>query len=354
MKKYLISFFAVIMMVLLISSSGVYASSPGDSGMQVRLDRTPALQINVSRGDSLSFDFTAIVLLVNEDFQLPVMFGENHFMKVPYYIEFGNETWNISKLPGGNISYSLPATFQPFHTMDINGTVFNNTTFGSSFGRYGNFNFMPLPSINAEIFVNVSHYTLPLNLTAINRTANFDHNYALNNSTIEVSFNIVFDNSITNGGRLIMIERVRGTYNNSGLMPATFQGMIKNNDAGNYSGVALVDSGGLSHSKFLYWWPEAYRINGNTSAQLNFSPPRDIKDGALLVYSYALPNSTISISQDPYITVPGISLGPGSFVYYQNQIVNFIVLHSELISIGLVIGIAFIAFPYSVYRRRKL
>ena len=135
MKKYLIPFFAVITMVLLISSSGVYASSPGNSGMQVRLDRTPALQINISRGDSLSFDFTAIVLLVNENFQLPVRFGGDQFMKVPYYLEFSNETWNISKLPGNNVSYSLPATFQPFHTMDINGTVFNNTTFGSSFVR---------------------------------------------------------------------------------------------------------------------------------------------------------------------------------------------------------------------------
>lgn len=353
MKKYLIPFFAVITMVLLISSSGVYASSPGNSGMQVRLDRTPALQINISRGDSLSFDFTAIVLLVNENFQLPVMFEGNQFMKVPYYLEFSNETWNISKLPGGNVSYSLPATFQPFHTMDINGTVFNNTTFGSSFGRYGNFYFTPFPSINAEIYVNVSHYTSPLNLTAINSTAGFEQNYPLDNSTIEVSFNIVFNNSIANGGRLIMIERVRGIYNNSGLLPATFQGIFKKNTTENYSGVALFDSNGLSHSKFLYWWPEVYSLNGNEKAQLNFSSPRDIKDGALLIYSYALPNNTRSISQDPYITVPGISLGPGSFVYYQNPIVNFIVLHSELISIGLVIGIALIALPYSAYRRRK-
>ena len=354
MKKYLIPLFAVITMVLLISSSGVYASSPGNSGMQVRLGRTPALQVNISGGDSLSFDFTAVILLVNENFQFPVMIDGSQFMKVPYYLEFSNETWNVSKLPGGSISYSLPATFQPFHTIDINGTVFNNTTFGSSFGHYGSFYFTPFPSINAEIYVNVSRYTSSSNLTVINSTSGFDHNYSLDNHTIQVSFNIVFDNSLAKGGKLIMIERLRGIYNYSGLLPATFQGIFRGSDGGNYSGVALVDSNGLSHSKFLYWWPEAYSLNGNGNAQLNFSSPRDIKDGALLIYSYALPNGTTSISQDPYITVPGISLGPGSFVYYQNQIVNFIVLHSELISIGLVIGIAFIALPYSVYRRRKL
>jgi hypothetical protein len=353
-KKYIIPVFAFIIMVLLISSSGVYASTPGYDGIQVHLNSTPSLQINVSKAEFLSFDFTAIVLLINESLQFPGMETGTQYIKVPYYMAFSNNTWNISKFPDGNISYSLAATFNPFHSMDINGTVFNNSTFNISTGHNFFFEFQPFASINAKVYVNISQYKSNYNLIAVNSSYPAN-NISLDNSTIEISFSIVFGNAIDHGGRLILIERLRGVSNGTGLHQTGFQGSMKDNNRQKFSGLALGSSVSLNNPVFLYWWPQNYTINGNENTNvLNFSPLRDIKDGSLLIYSFNLPNDTKSVSQDPYITVPGSSIGPGSFVFYQKQIVNILIVHSELIALGLLAGIVFIALPYAVYRRRKL
>jgi hypothetical protein len=352
-KKYIIPVFAFITMVLLISSSGVYASDPSHDGIQVHLNSTPSLQINVSNGEFLSIDFTAMILLINESLQHPLIKDGTHYIKVPYYLAFSNDTWNISKSPDGNISYSLAATFIPFRPIDINGTVFNNSTF--NFSTEGNLfqQFQPFASINANIYVNISQYRSYHNLTAVNSSKYT--NISLDNSTIEISFNIVFDNAIDHGGRLILIERLRGVSSGAALHQTGFQGSMKDNDRQKFSGLALGNSANLNNSVFLYWWAQNYTLNGNEYANmLNFSPPRDIKDGSLLIYSFSLPSDTKSLSQDPYITVPGISIGPGSFIFYQKQIVDILLVHSELIASGLLVGIVFIALPYSIYRRRKL
>ncbi len=339
---------SVALLLLLAATPAISLAQSGSDRISVTLGQKPSITTVLPSGLEIQMDTLGLILIIN--YTNVSTFGPSFVPAlIPYLSVFSNESWGLVTGNGSReFSYGANVTFKqasPGEAEQLSNQLVQNLSFlnGQNMIRAN------LPEeFHARVVANISKTAVSSHQMAIySGSQNFTYGN-LSNSTMGISFNVIFTQPIPYSGSLVLVQKL-AVKTSTPLSSEDFRARI---DKERLESRGLsVGTGTLSNAIAYYWWQGNYYVDG---VQKNLTSTTKMEDNSLfLTYSYIFGNGTSTFYQDPYLTIPGLNLSEVSITGPASQIVHFILLHSELIVSGLIIGILLIAVPYASYRRRK-
>ncbi|MEM0155918.1 MAG: hypothetical protein QW597_04885 [Thermoplasmataceae archaeon] len=309
----------VILAVVLITGLGIHALGPRDDGAgSVIYGNIP--NINIQLPGNISYNLTYLGLIYLNQGQPSVNY-------------FANDNWHGVD-NNGNLSYSSNFTI-------------SNSGEESGHNRYGS---------NGQSFLVI------INVTPENATP--EKLFSLNSSNLgnfseytyyKVSVYIHFSSltAVGPGALVILVSDFSAKNNTMNLGRDDFYG---DGQMPGHPG-SMVNGYFFNPGKYqaLFWWNDTYNLNGGSQTLLNSTGNK---------YDFNFPETAINfvfnvsgmastIYQDPYLATAGVNITTLHISSVQQSIVNFILQHEELLSVGMAMGAVLLAVPYIMYRRRK-
>jgi hypothetical protein len=339
----------IFMFVFLAAAPAVTQAQPGAGTASLVLGRYPGISANLSSGIQIDMKTVGLILVIN--YTNEAVFGPSYVPAlIPYISNFSNESWGFVSGNGSReYTYSANITFRqagPGLAEALSGQLVGNLSF---FNEENTIKAHIPMQFQAKVYVNISKTAVSSQRMSISGAAG---NYTYDNlssSTVGINFNVIFNQPIGYNGSLILIQKL-GVVASGPLTSEDFRAKLERGGAENRG--FSVGNGGLEKAMAYYWWKGTYAVNGVSQ---NLSYATKMQDNAVFVaYFYNFSTGNSVFYQDPYLTIPGLNLSNVNIIGPANEVIQFIVLHSELIASGLVIGILLIAAPYAVYRKRRI
>ena len=339
----------VFMLMFLAAAPAITQAQSGAGNDSLILGQHPGISANLSSGVRIDMRTVGLILVIN--YTNEAVFGPSYVPAlIPYISNFSNESWGFASGNGSRTyTYSANITFRQAGP-GIAEALSNQLVENLSFFNEENTMRAHLPmQFNAKVYVNISKTAVSSQQMSISgATGNYTY-HNLSSSTVGISFNVIFNQPVGYNGSLILIQKL-GIGAPGSVTSEDFKAKLERESAENRG--FSVGNGGLEKAMAYYWWKGTYSVNG-VSQNLSFATK--MEDSAVyLAYFYNFSTGNSVFYQDPYLTIPGLNLSDVNIVGPANQIIQFIVLHSELIVSGLVIGILLIAVPYAEYRKRRI
>ncbi len=305
---------------------------------EIYLAQSPQVTINVSNMVSVNVTYADVFIATSSG-----VFGA----------QLGELQW---KILNGSQGYSYVSSFSLY---GINGTDLSdlyltvmNLSDNSNLGS-GN-----LEPIAAQAYVNVSKYEgqiSSLNLTNDLSQNGFDF-AGINNSTVKLSLSITVNLAAANAGNgnetFVIVQKVAGAEDSK---------QFYYNEVNAYSGSSMYGGGlamgnnstDINSTRALYWWNYNYTHNGVAGTDTVSIVPRE--EGVLLafVFSFQAHAGSLTVTQDPYVSVLGADLSKSRLLLYGTGVINYIAEHAMFLGIGMLAGAAVVGMTYRSYRKNK-
>lgn len=320
----------VLMVISLVLTLPI--ASADDSGAQVHdpendlmFTHFPQVYVNVTKNASFNVSYVGMLLFTSTGM---------------YFSYFPNEVWKIDRVSNNSLTYTSNIHFNLINSDKLGLFVneFNLTNIPMNHMPMGETGDMA-ESIGATVSVSMVKAYLhdPINTT--------------NNTSSLTGFKMTFSFhslQIKGSGDLLLIQQLGAKVHNEFEQYHLLAKFISGTSHGNDTTMGIT---GSSYNAY-YWWNDSYLLNGNGATFSSYTAT----DGNIdtVVFKFAYNNSLESIVQDPYFSVPQVNLFNNPII--QKDIQNattFIMLHLELLSAGLVTGIALLGISYGSYRRRR-
>ena len=303
---------------------------------EIYLSQSPQVTINVSNMVSVNVSYADVFIATSSG-----VFGA----------QLGELQWNILNDSQG---YSYVSNFS---LSGINGTDLSDLYLTvMNLGDNANLGSGNLEPIAAQAYVNVSRYEgqiSNLSLTSGLPQKGFDFS-GINNSTVKLSLSITVNLTAGNAGSdtLVIVQKAAGSEGSK---------QFYYNEVNAYSGNSMYGGGlamgnnstDINSTRALYWWNYNYTHNGVAGTDTVSIIPRE--EGVLLafVFSFQTHAGSLTVTQDPYVSVLGADLSKSRLLLYGTSVINYIAEHAVFLGIGMLAGTAAVGMMYRGYRKRK-
>ena len=314
--------------LILAFSAGTAVADTQESEVQVL--PSPSITLNVTNGMFYNLTYSRIVLATQSGIY-NTNFDENH--------------WTFKKV--NNTSYFYQSNVQLKKGMTGGGA---NDAVAPLDQQSGS-----VPSINANVKISLNALNYSLSNVRIENLSSGALNYSFPNySLMEITISIVLQNAVQGPGSLYLYQLIKSSNaSNNAVKHYLGNGCHDMRDRmhGNHEGMQIMPSAKTRLSAF-YWWNNTFQLNG---VNKNLTSIAGLKDGGIYIaFKFPFNNTLKSIYQDPFFGVPGTPLFKNPVIQKDfGKLVNYIVIHAEYLSTGLVTGVALLGISYSVYRKRR-
>lgn len=329
----------VALVILMISSTLMFSqvSFGSESENEISLADFPQVTINVTNSVDVNLSYWAMVLSTPQG---------------PVGSQFEKMNWTVSNV-SDTYSYESSFTLIPVSGTDL----------GDFYGKYINTgggadqSKSAVTAIPAHAYVNISHYLGPVSsLSIFNGTQSSNSVFTgINSSTLKASFSLVFSaphNSTNNDNySLFLIQAIKASENAQQLNYSSIEARSAN---GTYGGLAMQAGNGNNTTKALYWWRNDFQYNNNIIASNVTNITRE--EGMYVIFNFTFHTSggVSVVTQDPYISVNGISLVGSRITVYGEKIASFLLEHIEFTVGGFALGAVFLFGLYSRHKKPKI
>ncbi|MGC8505627.1 MAG: hypothetical protein ACP5NK_02835 [Thermoplasmata archaeon] len=328
----------VALVILMISSTLMFSqvSFGSESENEISLADFPQITINVTNSVDVNLTYWAMVLSTPQG---------------PVGSQFEKMNWTVSNVSD---TYSYESSFSL--------TPVSGTDLGDFYGKYINAGSSAdqskgaVAAIPARAYVNISHYLGPVSsLSIFNATQSSNYKFSgINTSTLKASFSLVFtapQNSTINNYSLFLIQAIKASENAQQLNYSSIEARGANET---YGGVAMQTGTGNNTTKALYWWGNDFQYNNSIIASNVTSITRE--EGRYVIFNFTFHTSggVSVVTQDPYISVNGISLVGNRITVYGEKIASFLLEHVEFTVGGFALGVVFLFGLYARHKKPKI
>ncbi len=324
--KRILALLLIGVLIALPIASADDSGTPGHNPENdLRFTHFPQVYVTVTKNASFNVSYVGLVLLTGTGV---------------YFSYFPAQKWVVTRASNNSMNYDSSVIFNHLDTQHVgliqkqfNITNLNQQTNGSE----GDVPEMENLQANVSVSMNKVYIESPLNGT--------------NNSTNLTGFKLSFSissNQITGPGDLLLIQQLGAKINNGFERYHKLAQISQNLSKLNTSAIGVTST----NYDAYFWWDPSYTLNGHPA---NLTASRSIVGNTdTLIFKFQFQNGLSSIIEDPYFSIPQINLFNNPIL--QKDIQNateFIILHIELFTAGIVTGAALIGFTYASYRRRR-
>lgn len=325
MKRFLALLLVGALLVLPIATADDSGTQGDNPQSELSFTPFPQVYVNVSNSASFNVSYVGLVLITTSGV---------------YYSFFPADRWTIHRTSNLSVTYQSQITFSHLDVEHINLLVkrYNITNLPPSAINHENGG-EDLPSIQANVSVTMSkvHVQSPLKVA--------------NNSTNVTGFKLSFSISsshISGPGDLYLIQTLGAKINN---IYQDYNPIAEISETLGKQNGSAIGFNSSSYSAY-YWWGPTYTINGHT-ANLTYTSSQ-VGSSEVIDFQFQFNNGITSLTQDPYFSIPKIDLFNNPILQKDIQTAaNYVILHIELFSAGLISGLALIGLTYASYRRKR-
>ncbi len=333
---------AFLCMILLVVPALMPASSAMGSDHEITLASNPQVTVNLTKVVNVNVSYSGVIVAT------PLgLLGA----------KFDRQTWSVTNISNG-YSYSASFELSSFSGTDYSelyGLIMNLTdNIGGNQGTQ-----MLNENIPAHAYINITRYSGNVStLNIINESNSTSVALAgINTSTLEMSFSMVFNVPRIFGKApvpfdVVLIQAIRASENTNQFI----YNKVKTYDHMRHEGEGLAMAPGtyIKGTKALYWWNNNFTYNGingfdNASMLLG-------EENMFLLFVFKIPDVTgqLSITQDPYVSVPGADISSGQITVLGHGVINYVLQHAAFMAGGLILGSMLLAGTYLSYRKNRI
>ncbi len=333
--KLVIAVTLAVLLALPMCMPSAYAFDQ-ENQQNINLGTNPQITVNVTKTVTANISYSGIILVS------PVgVVGSR----------FENQAWRVTNISGG-VSYESDLSLMPVNESlypEVENLVENLT------GDIKVTNDLRRP-IPAEAYINITKYRGSVsNISLINRTLSQNATFSdITGSTLEMTFSLAFTVPMKLGLSfyVILVQSINATEGKLAMLFNHISAYDEHHKIGN--GFAIAPGTKISGSRAIYWWDNNFSYNGrNANSVAGFMP---VEGGLDLLFVFKVPPTTgkLSLTQDPFISFPGINFGNNPVYYKVQHAVDFFLQHLRFMALGVIAGTIILGLSYYSYRSRRV